>query len=85
MAEKSFESGIDIQYITRFLRDELALASTGAGEYRYKGIDIRVTPLPPRRLGSFSMQRNQIDLSGDEGDIKEFEHAFLMRFLSAGG
>lgn len=82
---KSFESGIDYQYIHTYLHDELALEKTGASTYRYKQAELTLTPLPPRKVGSFNMQRNRVDMRGDPDDIAEFEHMFLMRFLSAGG
>lgn len=83
--QKSFISGIDLSYILAYLKDELALEAIDAGEYRYKSMCITVAALPSEKLGSISMQRNQIDMRGTEKDILEFEHAFLMRFLSAGG
>ena len=83
--EKHFVSGVPYTQIVNYLKEELALKSMGAGAFCYKNAVIRIVQMEPRALGNISLPRNEIKMQGDATDIQEFEHVFLMRFLSAGG
>lgn len=84
-AEECFESGILYAHILHYLQQELALVQTGASTFSYGRALICLRQLPPRPLGAARLPRTEVRLAGDEADIAEFRHAFLMRFLSAGG
>lgn len=81
----TFESGIRLTLIEEYIQNELQLKQLDASTYAYGKSFIRITPLRERKLGSCYLPRTELYIWGDALDAEDFQHRFLMRFLSAGG
>ena len=46
---------------------------------------IRLTDLPPRRLGPVEMSYTLVEMTGGDRDTEEIYRRFFLRFISAGG
>lgn len=82
------DCGIAHSRIETWLRDELALPTTGGGwlfEHESAMCHISIAPLEPRSLGTMALERCNLLASGDAAAVDAFGRLFTLRFMSAGG
>ena len=53
--------------------------------FSYGQCEIRLSPLPPRRVGRFRFPQTRVEFEGPEPDTEEIHRRFVLQFISAGG
>ena len=51
--------------------------------FRGRDRDVRIIPLPDRKMGPVAVPQTRIIIGGEEAD--ELYHAFFLHFMTAGG
>ena len=46
---------------------------------------IRLTPLPPRRVGRFDFPQTRVEFDGPDEETERIRRRFVLQFISAGG
>ena len=75
--------GVPRARIEEFLRAE-GLQETEPGLFRSESCTVRLTALPPRSMGIFSVSPTRLDFSGADGEVAALHRRFTLQFLSAG-
>ena len=75
--------GVPRARIEEFLRAE-GLRETEPGLFSAESCSVRLTALPPRSMGIFSVSPTQLDFSGADEAVAALHRRFTLQFLSAG-
>ena len=75
--------GVPRTRIEEFLRSK-GLRETEPGLFRAESCEVRLTALPPRSMGVFSVSPTQLDFSGADDELAALHRRFTLQFLSAG-
>ncbi len=76
---------ISYERIAAFFSDQEDLRAAGDGAFFFGDCEIRLTPLPERRIGRFSFPQTRVDFSGPDADTETIRRRFVLQFISAGG
>ena len=75
--------GVSRARIEEFLRSE-SLQETEPGLFCAESCTVRLTALPPRSMGIFSVSPTQLDFSGADDEVAALHRRFTLQFLTAG-
>ena len=53
--------------------------------FSYGQCEIRLSPLPPRRVGRFLYPQTRVEFTGSDEDTEAIHRRFVLQFISAGG
>ena len=53
--------------------------------FSYRQCEIRLTPLPLRKVGRFGFPQSLVEFEGPDPDTAEIHRRFVLQFISAGG
>ena len=76
---------IAYERIAAFFSVQEDVRAEGEGRYFFGGCEIRLTPLPPRRVGRFCFPQTRAEFDGLEEDRDTIHRRFVLQFISAGG
>ena len=76
---------ISYERIDAFFSAQADLCAEGEGRFTYGCCMIRLTPLPPRRVGRFCFPQTHVAFDGPEEDADAIHRRFVLQFISAGG
>jgi len=85
----SFDCGIARARLETWLTEEMALDRCESGGWHFTSEDgmcsVELGNLESRTLGSVSIERTRLAITGDVEAVDTFMHLFTLRFMSAGG
>ena len=76
---------ISAERIEAFFLAQDDVRRQGNDRFSYGECEIRVSPLPLRRVGNFRFPQTRVEFDGPEPDAAEIRRRFVLQFISAGG
>ena len=76
---------ISHERITAFFSGQEDLRAEGEGCFSFGRCEIRLTPLPLRRVGRFCFPQTRVEFDGPEKESDAIHRRFVLQFISAGG
>ena len=58
---------------------------TEPSRFLFDRVEVRVTSLPPRRIGALSFPCTLMEFAGEDCETEKLHRRFVLQFISAGG
>ena len=68
-----------------FFQSQPDVTREGRGRYRFGSCAITLTEMKPKGMGIWAAKRIRVRMQGEEADVEDIYHRFLLQFLSTGG